>query len=218
MFSPNHHSYFLEGDRGYILAVLKNFLSGTWNMKFSGNPDVVFIERETLSVEDSRVIKETSILKPIGLRKVFIIATNFMGHEAQNALLKTLEEPSPDTFFFIIAPSSSILLPTVRSRVIVEKISSSNSEETESKEFLKSGFERRMKILSVFSSHENESRKSELLNFLNEIEDELARSEGTEKNKKSFEILLKMKEYLYMRSPSSKMISEYLALMLPKIK
>lgn len=218
MFSPNHHSYFLEGDRGYVLAILKTFLSGTWNMKFSGNPDVVFIERETLSVEDSRVIKETSILKPIGLRKVFIIATNFMGLEAQNALLKTLEEPTSNTFFFIIAPSSSILLPTIRSRVIIEKIRDKEKRETQASEFLKSGFERRMKILSVFSSHENESRKSELLNFLNEIEDELAKNEGTEKNKKPFEILLKMKEYLYMRSPSSKMISEYLALMLPKIK
>ena len=30
-------------------------------MKFSGNPDVVFIERETLSVEDSRVIKDSRI-------------------------------------------------------------------------------------------------------------------------------------------------------------
>ncbi len=39
--------------------------------------------------------------------------------EAQNALLKILEEPPATTVFFVLLPDDSILLPTVRSRVLI---------------------------------------------------------------------------------------------------
>ena len=40
-----------------------------------------------------------------------------MSEQAQNALLKVLEEPPPNVVFLLTAPSASALLPTVRSRV-----------------------------------------------------------------------------------------------------
>ncbi|HXK39748.1 MAG TPA: hypothetical protein VJ837_02870, partial [Candidatus Paceibacterota bacterium] len=36
--------------------------------------------------------------------------------EAQNALLKMLEDPSPRTHFFLVTPHPELLLPTLRSR------------------------------------------------------------------------------------------------------
>ncbi len=52
-----------------------------------------------------------------GANRVIIIdqAQN-LNPQAANALLKTLEEPPEGTFFFLIAPSMSGLLPTIRSR------------------------------------------------------------------------------------------------------
>ena len=52
-----------------------------------------------------------------GRRKVFVIEeAERMNPEAQNALLKTLEEPQPDTIFILISDRSEELLDTVRSR------------------------------------------------------------------------------------------------------
>jgi DNA polymerase-3 subunit delta' len=52
-----------------------------------------------------------------GRRKVFVIEeAERMNPEAQNALLKTLEEPQPDTVFILISDRPEELLDTVRSR------------------------------------------------------------------------------------------------------
>ena len=52
-----------------------------------------------------------------GSRKVFVIEeAERMNPEAQNALLKTLEEPQPDTIFILISDRPEELLDTVRSR------------------------------------------------------------------------------------------------------
>ncbi len=56
--------------------------------------------------------------KPVmGRAKVFIVReADMMSRSAQNALLKTLEEPPATTFLILIAQSVDTLLPTTRSR------------------------------------------------------------------------------------------------------
>lgn len=51
-----------------------------------------------------------------GRRVVVIENAERMTPQAQNALLKTLEESRPDTFFLLTADTESAVLPTVRSR------------------------------------------------------------------------------------------------------
>jgi len=52
-----------------------------------------------------------------GIQRIIVIdgAQNLSG-EAQNALLKTLEEPAADTVFILTAPSSRVVAPTIASR------------------------------------------------------------------------------------------------------
>lgn len=50
-------------------------------------------------------------------RAVLIEHIDKLGHEAQNALLKTLEEPPVDTIILITYRSKSTILPTISSRV-----------------------------------------------------------------------------------------------------
>ncbi len=53
----------------------------------------------------------------MGHGKVFIIdEAEFMKRESQNALLKTLEEPSDHTYLFLITARPERMLPTIRSR------------------------------------------------------------------------------------------------------
>lgn len=48
---------------------------------------------------------------------VIIMPVEAMNIAATNAILKTLEEPMPDTYFFLVSYQSAFLLPTIHSRV-----------------------------------------------------------------------------------------------------
>ncbi|MEK7567798.1 MAG: hypothetical protein AAB513_02670 [Patescibacteria group bacterium] len=216
----NTHAYLILGNKSSVTA-LNKFLEKEWGFKISGNPDYYFFEYETLSIDDARKIKNIASTKPFGEKKIIILTTNFIGGEAQNAMLKTLEEPSADNFVFIIIRSEANLLPTVRSRLLKLDLSQ-NIEHSVSnilvKDFLKSKASDRLKILNSFLTHESETKKSDLISFLDEIERELSLKALEDiKIRENLTELLELKGYLSERSPSVKMIGEYLALKLPSL-
>lgn len=53
--------------------------------------------------------------------KVLVIMANSFKIEAQNFLLKSFEEPPSNIKFILVSPSLNLLLPTVKSRFLVEK-------------------------------------------------------------------------------------------------
>jgi DNA polymerase-3 subunit delta' len=72
----------------------------------------------TIKVDQIRDAIDRSAYRPFeGRRRVVIVdgADALMG-EAQNALLKTLEEPPPASVFVLVTSRPDLLLPTVRSR------------------------------------------------------------------------------------------------------
>jgi len=89
----------------------------------SREPTVRSSKQTTLALE---VIREF-LLEPAPLApslasaspagKVFIVdEAEMLGHEAQNAMLKTLEEPTPGTVVILVTSAAERLLSTVRSR------------------------------------------------------------------------------------------------------
>lgn len=92
----------------------------------SGNhPDIIFITHEkpgTIGVDDiRRQINNDVAIKPYkGPRKIYIMNEGEkMTVQAQNALLKTLEEPPEYAVLLILASNVDSLLPTVLSRCVV---------------------------------------------------------------------------------------------------
>ena len=70
-------------------------------------------------VEDAREINKNVYIKPYNAtKKCYIVPLEECTIEAQNALLKTLEEPPAYALFIIIASSSKRLLPTILSRAL----------------------------------------------------------------------------------------------------
>ncbi len=57
-----------------------------------------------------------------GLRIVIVYPAEAMNRSTANSLLKTLEEPPPDTLFLLVSSESMRLLPTIRSRCQVVSI------------------------------------------------------------------------------------------------
>lgn len=86
----------------------------------SNNPDFYVIEPDgsSIKIEQIRYINSKVLEKPVSSkRKVYIINdSDKMTKEAQNSLLKTLEEPPEHVTFILICKLKSNVLPTIISR------------------------------------------------------------------------------------------------------
>lgn len=83
------------------------------------HPDVLYFKAgEKLGIAEARKIKQHFALKPYSLKGRVVITedASVMTTEAQNALLKTLEEPPEEAILILGAPSDANLLPTILSR------------------------------------------------------------------------------------------------------
>lgn len=77
----------------------------------------------SLSVNDARLIREWVNTRAYGVRKTTIIRMNNASLQAQNALLKVLEEPPYSTVFILLVSTDvSDVLPTIRSRANIYKL------------------------------------------------------------------------------------------------
>jgi|SRR3989344_1922056 len=89
------------------------------NLDFRKHPDILVLESgEKLGIEQAKIIKEHLSFKPFqakGRGVVIENASNFTP-EAQNALLKTLEELPDNSILILGANSEHDLLPTILSR------------------------------------------------------------------------------------------------------
>lgn len=89
------------------------------------NPDIIYVTHEkpnTISVEDIRNQVNTTVqIKPYGgKRKIYIInEAEKMNPQAQNALLKTLEEPPEYVVIILLTSNMNELLPTILSRAVI---------------------------------------------------------------------------------------------------
>ncbi len=90
----------------------------------TSHPDILFItpekDKATIGVEPIRGAITEALIKPFYNRhKVFIIDDgDILTPQAQNALLKIIEEPPEYAIFIIVCTNSEILLETVRSRAV----------------------------------------------------------------------------------------------------
>ncbi len=121
------HAYLFSGQemigkRTFALE-LANLVNNTV-AKGAINPDLLFIDSassesgRTIAIEEIRGIKNFVSLSPyIGPYKLVVINdAHLMTTEAQNALLKVLEEPSPSSILILVTANPTSLLPTIVSR------------------------------------------------------------------------------------------------------
>ena len=88
------------------------------------HPDIITVDREPGSrdiyIDQMRAVRsDVAVLPNEAEKKVYIIKNaDTMNVKAQNAMLKTLEEPPAHAAFILIAENAKALLPTVRSRCV----------------------------------------------------------------------------------------------------
>lgn len=132
------------------------------------HPDLLYFQkRDKLGIEQARAIKRHFSLKPYqskGRAVVLEKAAN-LTIEAQNALLKTIEELPKDALFILGADSDAKLLPTVVSRCqtinLQYKLDTPDADKREQVEKLLAG-----KLEERFEYIEKLKDKEEFLHFL----------------------------------------------------
>jgi len=212
----NHHAYLLVGYDEALSWLLKELQNE--GMRTIGNPDFLLKTTETFSVEDARDVKDFQSQTATENHKIIIILTKYFSYPAQHSLLKVLEEPTSKTRFFIITPTTSVLLNTLKSRLLIID----QSEYLEDKDlnkmaitFLTSEKEERLSIVSkIIKQFDKEETSIPFkvygVAFLNTLEMEI--SKGEDKNKFNLEMLWKVKDYINDQGSSVKNLLETLAL------
>ncbi len=207
------HAYVVGGARADARAHIETLLKSQ-SIAIQDNPDFFVQEFVAFSVDDARAIRGWQELMPVGERKVSVIYTDFINNEAQNALLKTFEEPIANTHIFLAVPKPELLLPTLLSRVRVLMPMAQNETSIDASEFLNMNISERMQFIAKLAEKSEDDDASaqvreKAVSFLDGLEQLL--SKDPQKNQKSLEQILKFKKYLYMSGSSVKMILETIA-------
>ena|SRR3989344_3323575 len=142
-----HHAYLVIGSREGALEFLDSL-----NVKTAGSPDFLVFNEETFGIEEARLLSQKAIEKAFIERKVILISPQKITTEAQNALLKTFEEPIADTHFFLCVREEASILPTLKSRCQVVHVGHTLSNK-EAEKFMKMSVTERLKFAKDFEGN-----------------------------------------------------------------
>ncbi len=135
------HAYILSGEKGSGKKLLAGLFAQTLQCQKRGTepcmecrsckqemnrnqPDIIRVVHEkpnTISVEEIRTqVNGDIMIKPYSSPyKIYIIdEAEKLSVQAQNALLKTIEEPPVYAVILLLTTNAGILLPTIRSRCV----------------------------------------------------------------------------------------------------
>lgn len=204
-----HHAYVLEGEHEIVRKDLFDFISEYLKLATIGNPDFWYTIYDSFTIDDARNVREAQANRPvIGDKKIFVIETRAMTVEAQNSLLKVLEEPTAGTHIFILLPSAEIILPTLRSRAIVVSLRDEAFATADAKIFLKSSLSERLEIVSEIAEEKDKAKAQGLLDGL------ITELHGKKGKEAVLKELLTARMYVNDRSPSLKLLLEHIACVL----
>lgn len=110
-----------EGVLSHIL-ICKNVEKAKESLQeeYAKERHLFFCKDEFLIDDAKEVIKEAYIAESVN--KYLILVAKGYRVEAQNALLKILEEPPRHIIFIVVAPSKTAFLPTIRSRLLQKEL------------------------------------------------------------------------------------------------
>ncbi len=207
------HAYVIKGDGRNVDAVLA--ILEKEGIKIKGNPDVSVQSFVSYTIADARTLRERANLRAVGdAGRIFVIAAPVIPPDAQNALLKTFEEPPAGARFFLIVASPETLLPTLRSRMQTLDVESPYvAGIVDAKAFLAATPDIRMDMLKPFIE-KGEDDKRDLAGaviFLAGLE--ILLSKKPKENKESLRSVYRARKYITDRGALTKALLEQTALL-----
>lgn len=210
---PKHHALLITASNRTEAA------ERIYNELKQQSPAHTFFNQTVLDIETARkIISWTNT--PYNEEKFAVISFHTAGLEAQNTLLKILEEPRNGIRFILVTSNKENLIATVLSRVVCVEENNNKESLYEATKFLETSHALRMKlpyVVDILSRTDEEDRKDResvrefilaLASVLNENSVSLNYVEET----------LQSASYAADPSASGKALLEYLSLLLPQTK
>lgn len=98
-------------------TIIRSACPCDYHVDKSSGVEQVFVALERFGIDDARRLVDQAYQRPRAAAvQQLVVQTDFITHEAQNALLKVLEEPPVSTRFLFVIPPDLTLLPTLASR------------------------------------------------------------------------------------------------------
>jgi len=220
------HAYLIEGERASVLHELLELFEKKFRIQTRGNPDVHIRQCETLTIGEGRILKQLASERAVSTAspKLFFVAFDSATREAQNSLLKLLEEPTPRTYFFVLVPNAELVLPTLRSRLMTatprlgsfaSKSGGSEEISDEAKQFLASASPERLDMIKEIVETKDKRRALELLSDVERtLYEKTALERMSEADRGTLSEISAVRKYISDRSSSLKLLLEHLALRL----
>lgn len=207
MLNNLHHANLLVGTSEEAESYL-NSLCDSLGVKLANNPDFFAFRMDTFGIDEARQLRMLSTRKAVIDRKIFLIVPVRITLEAQNALLKTFEDPFSDTHFFLITREEALIIPTLLSRMQVVHLKHGHGgvASVYAEEFLPLSLKDRLLFAKKFADEERS-----LPVFLDDL---LLIFRKQAKDSKSIEKIYNVRRFADDSASAPRLIIEHLALVL----
>lgn len=208
------HHFYLVKSPAFDINSVKDHLTKTFSSEF----ELFDFNYDNLLVDQAREIIDLANRKIGDSKKTFFfIKANSINIQAQNSLLKSLEEPTKGLHFFFVLPELNNILPTVLSRALVvyEK---TDSQKIVDEKFLKLNVAEKIKYVEKLASEIKDGKKTkqDAINFVDSLIEVLSADSDF---KKEFAgkliVILELRSFISDNGASVKSILEAIVLALP---
>lgn len=217
------HSYMCMGNIEQSRSSVLQFIEQDLHISVQKNPNLIVRDLGSLGINDARELSALQSKTALGIdqRNIFIVSFATATIEAQNALLKSIEEPTEGTLLFFLVPSNAGILPTVLSRVQVVRETEDPHYQTLVQEFMTSDFVGREKMYQQFlgdSKKDIPTDPAGASSFICELLDSIRQhKDSIDDWTVRYREIEQLENYVMDRSASLKYIFEYISIRLPQI-
>jgi len=211
MHTPvRHHALLFEGDRDAGISAAHAYIVDVLGISVEQNPDVRIYVHDRITVDIADNLRRQAQARPFGAAQAFVVSCETVLMEAQNALLKTLEEPADNTHFIFVLPSRTALLPTVQSRMLYAGRVEPGDDPllaNRARAFLDATPGERSAMIAPIIKDKDRPAAQELVRLLGRY----LHTQGVRENARQLREVAFVEQYINNRGSSIKMLLEHLA-------
>lgn len=209
-------AYLIEGSSETLEALLDRLAEE--GVIGRGSPDLFARAYRSFGIDDARDIRDRAQRKAVTRTgRIFALFAPGMTTDAQNALLKVLEEPPAGAVFLLVIPSPHLLLPTLRSRMQTMRIEREQAD-TEADAFLAATPPKRLEMLKGIYEHDDDEGRDmgKVLAFLEGLESRFAKEKPTPARQEGLRAVYRARRYASDKGSLLKPLLEQIALLTPR--